>query len=86
MHGNDTLKDIRALEYFLFGGVPAQPEPMYSRGEYYLHAAIRQTRYPGEAETATKVKIGGEVTGIAKFNVTTKEITILDRRQSLKKE
>ena len=47
MHSRESLREMRAQEHFLFGGVPAQPEPMYAAGSYRLFAEIRHTRRSG---------------------------------------
>jgi hypothetical protein len=75
MYGLDRLRDIRWLEYYLFGGVPATPEPMYGRGDYHHHGAIRHTRYriDGRADEHREV---GTVTGYVEFDVDTGEFTI----------
>lgn len=64
------------MEYFLFGGVPAQPEPMYAPGAYLLHAAIRHTRRAGDDASVTRPESNGEVTAVVKFNLATREITV----------
>jgi hypothetical protein len=76
MHTIESLRQIRALEYFLFDGVPAQPEPMYSRGAYRHHGAIRLTRRVSDTIPAKKDQPSGEIIAIAKFNLATRRITI----------
>ena len=77
MHSIESLREIRAQEYFLFGGVPAQAEPMYSAGAYLLHAAIRLTRHAGEAVPAARPEPIGECIAVANFNLATREITVI---------
>ena len=39
----ERLKEIRAVEFFLFGGIPEAPESMFERDSHH-HAEVRQTR------------------------------------------
>lgn len=77
MHDNETLSEIRALEYLLFGGVPAQPEPMFSAGEYSYHADVMHTRNVGEQVTV-KSSRQGRIIGVLRYNLSTREMTMID--------
>lgn len=72
MQNEDRLRDIRALDYFLFGGVPAVPDPMYSRGDYYTHqAAIRHTRLSSNVSEVESNSINGVITGRVEYDLET---------------
>jgi hypothetical protein len=77
MHDNITLREIRALEYMLFGGVPAHPEPMYSAGEYRYHGDIMHTRNVGE-QALSRHSRQGRVIGVLRYNLTTREMVMSD--------
>lgn len=76
MHGIESLREIRWMDYFLFGGVPAQPEPMYCLGSYRYSAAVRHTRKTGDRIPARRHQSEGEVVAIIKYNLATRKVTV----------
>lgn len=78
LYGPDRLRDIMALEYFLFGGVPDTPEPMYGRGDYQFHTDIRHTRSATKNALPKRTDARGEIFGFIEMNVDTGEIIALE--------
>jgi len=75
MYGLDRLRDIRWLDYYLFGGVPATPEPMHGRRDHHHQAAIRYTGYSAGRRPAAPQE-EGIITGYVEFDLDTGEFTI----------
>lgn len=79
MQTPERLRDIRALEYLLFGGVPAVPDPMYSRGDYYPHTAIRHTRYSSKILEDEENDMSATIMGSVEYDLETGNIVSYDR-------
>ena len=67
MYGIDTLRNIMALQFYLFGGVPEE--------DFYANKHIESLRPEPEHDE-------GEVIGYIEYNLDTGELTIHDNRQS----
>lgn len=71
----DRLRDIRALEFFLFGGIPEAPESMFER-DSHNHVEVRRTRRGLADETDYFAAESGVVTAIVEIDPSTGALTI----------
>ena len=71
----ERLKDIRELEFFLFGGIPEAPEFMFER-DSHNHVDVRKTRRGLASESEFFVGEQGEVTAIIEIDPATGAMTI----------
>jgi hypothetical protein len=71
----DRLKDIRAFEFFLFGGIPEAPESMFER-DSHNHVDVRRTRRGLADESESFVGEAGEVNAIIEIDPATGALKI----------
>lgn len=72
----DRLRDIRALEFFLFGGIPEAPESMFER-DSHNHVDVRRTRRGLADEPDFHHAESGVVTAMIELDPATGVVTII---------
>ena len=82
----DRLRDVRALEFFLFGGMPEAPESMFER-DSHNHVDVRRTRRGLADETDSFIAETGMVTAVIEIDPATGAVTItkVDGKSPIKK-
>ena len=77
MYELSRMRDIRALEFFIFGGVPEVAEPMHGR-DFHAQAHVVFTRSLPETSLLHQPQTCGIKTGRLEFDVKTGAMTIID--------
>lgn len=75
MSSVDRLKDIRALEFFLFGGIPEAPEFMFERDSQH-HVDVSRTRRGFSDGAEIFVEDPGQVIEIIEIDPATGSVCI----------
>jgi hypothetical protein len=73
----ERLKDIRELEFFLFGGIPESPEFMFER-DSHNHVDVRRTRRGLTKYSELNVTGQGEMTAIIEIDPASGLLTVLE--------
>jgi len=60
MYSNDRFRDITDMEFFLFGGVPETPEPVFER-DIQSHSELHRTRGAQHNRRSGHVHFAGEI-------------------------
>ena len=71
------MKEIRALEFFLFGGIPEAPETMFERDSHH-HAEVRRTRRGLATDPESFATESGSVVAIMEIDYDTGDVTLRD--------
>jgi hypothetical protein len=71
----DRLRDIRALEFFLFGGIPEAAESMFERDSHH-HFDVRKTRQGLADEYDSFVGEKGQVIGVIEVDPATGAVSV----------
>lgn len=71
----DRLRDIRAFEFFLFGGIPEAPESMFERDSHNL-VDLRRTRRGLADESESFIGEEGVTTAVIEIDPSTGVLTI----------
>jgi len=81
----DRLRDIRALEFFLFGGIPESAESMFER-DSHNHFDVRKTRRGLAGDDDSLLAESGLVVGVIEVDPRTGAVSIkrYDERSSAK--
>lgn len=71
----ERLKEIRALEFFLFGGIPEAPESMFERDSHH-HAEVRRTRRGLATDPETFSSEPGTVVAVIEVDYATGDVIL----------